>query len=831
MSSILADGSTEPIPAKAHDDAVVHVGTDTRFTVLTSQLIRLEHSSSGHFIDDTTQLVVSRDFAPVPHFDLIRTDDQVEILTEHLHLKYIPNRGFSRSGLSISLRQAVLAPHGGTWRFGDDWDPSEKFRTNLGGTARTLDEVDGETVLRPGLLATNGFSVLDDSNSLILQEDQWVRPRPGADPATGSTGDVDLYFFGYGQDYSKALKDFFALTGPTPLLRRAHLGNWWSRYHKYSEAEYLELMDRFEKEKLPFSVAVIDMDWHLVDIDPSLGNGWTGYTWNKDLFPDPPRFLGALHERGMEVSLNLHPAGGIRRHEDAYVPIAKQLGIDPESGQEIPFNIGSPEFTVAYLEHAHHTLEEQGVDLWWIDWQQGGDTSIPGLDPLWMLNHIHYLDSERERSRTAPDGTVETYRRRPATFSRFADASSHRTPIGFSGDTVTSWASLAFQPEFTATAANIGYFWWSHDIGGHMMGIKDSELMARWVQLGCFSPINRLHSSNSVFNSKEPWRFSRDARASMNAHLRLRHRLVPYLYTWSRRAHYNGIGPIRPMYHDYPRMMGAYSSRTQFLFGNIIIVPMVHQAHPQTHLAREKAWLPEGTWFDLPTGRRYCAGSDGLTVSLSRPLEQIPTLARAGSVIVLAENLREPAGQNPQHLGVVVVPGADGGFTLEEDNDSPAPTTEEVVRTTFTLTWNTADERARLEVQQHGAHASVPEYRDLTVHLLSTSTQPSAHCSGAEITVQTRAADGFTLGAGIDIHLKNVRLQDGLSIELDNIRVAPPALEHEAFTIFEPAEIDYDKKDQAWEIIQQGTTGGPLLSALRALDLPDSILTALSEIA
>lgn len=130
---------------------------------------------------------------------------------------------------------------------------------------------------------------------------------------------------------------------------------------------------------------------------------------------------------------------------------------------------------------------------------QGTNTKIEGLDPLWMLNHFHYLDSGR-------DG------KRPMTFSRYAGPGSHRYPVGFSGDTHITWDSLDFQPYFTNTASNIGYGWWSHDIGGHMMGYRDEELEVRWYQYGVFSPINRLHSSNSRFSGKEPWKFSMEAR-------------------------------------------------------------------------------------------------------------------------------------------------------------------------------------------------------------------------------------------------------------------------------------------------------------------------------
>ncbi|MBM6980199.1 MAG: alpha-glucosidase [Actinomyces succiniciruminis] len=828
MTSPLSSGADRPRPAPARPGAVV-AGPDWRFTVLTSRLIRMEYSREGNFVDAATQLVVSRDLGPVPDFEVRRSEDRVEIITEHLHLTYLPARGFSRSGLSVTLRTAVIGAHGGTWRYGDRWDPEEAYRTNLGGTVRTLDTVDGATAVQPGLLSITGHSVIDDSGSLLIQEDEWVRPRPHSDAANTATGpDKDLYFFGYGQDYRSALRDFFALTGPTPLIPRALLGNWWSRFHRYSEESYLELMDRFAAEQLPFSVAVIDMDWHLVDIDPAIGNGWTGYTWNRELFPDPERFLAALHERGMQVTLNLHPASGIRRHEDAYEPVARALGLDPATGADIPFNIGDKDFTAAYLEHAHHTLETQGVDFWWLDWQQGGDTDIPGLDPLWMLNHVHYLDSGRERS--GPGQT--SYRRRPITFSRFADASSHRTPIGFSGDTVTSWESLRFQPEFTATSANIGYYWWSNDIGGHMLGVKDDQMTARWVQLGCFSPINRMHSTMSVFNSKEPWRYSRDAHATMDAYLRLRHRLVPYLYTWARRAHAEGIGPVRPLYHDYPWRMGSYDNRNEFLFGDLLVMPITRPADPASRLAQEEAWLPQGTWFDLPTGRRYnAAAADGRMLTFSRPLEQVPVLARAGSVIVGAEDLGEAAGDNPRHLSVVVVPGADGEFVLEEDDGSPEPGPDGVVRTRFTLTWDEAAGSARLAITQDGPDGVVPEEREITVHLLSAGGQATARVNGTDTPVKERPADGFTLGGGLDVSLGTVCPADGVVLELSGVSTKPPSLADEVFRILEPAQMSYPAKDRAWGVVSSGATGGALIGGLRAAGLSEQLLAAISEVA
>lgn len=886
MTSPLSQAPAAPRPAPARPDAVV-AGPTFRFTVLTSRLIRMEHSPTGVFCDEATQLVLDRDLGDPGPFQVVRGEDHLEIITEHLHLTHVPSLGFSRSGLNVRLRTTTLSPHGGAWYHGDAWDPQEAFPTNLGGTTRTLDEVDGRTALEPGLLALTGIAVLDDSSSLLLTQDEWVAPRPAGGRL--QDGAQDLYLFGYAQDYRGALTDFFRLSGPTPLIPRALLGNWWSRYHPYSDQEYLALMDRFAAERLPLSVAVIDMDWHLVDIDPAIGTGWTGYTWNRELFPDPPAFLEDLHRRGMLVSLNVHPAQGIRRHEEAYEAVCSDLGLEASHGADVPFSVGDRDFVGSYLSRIHHVLEDQGVDFWWLDWQQGGTTTIPGLDPLWMLNHIHYLDSGRERP-AGPDGGL---RRRPVTFSRFADASSHRTPVGFSGDTITTWDSLRFQPEFTATAANIGYYWWSNDIGGHMFGVRDDAMAARWVQLGCFSPINRLHSTRSVFNSKEPWRYSRDARATMEAHLRLRHRLVPYLYTWARRAAVEGVGPVRPLYHDHPHQEGAYAHRRTFLFGDLLVVPMTAPLDAITGLGRETAWLPEGRWYDLPTGRRYEAGPAGRALSLSRPLDRLPVLARAGSIIPLAAGLDEAAGDNPRELEIVVVPGGDGVFVLEEDDGSPAPGPQQTARTVLELSWPGAQgggsgpageagaqgriddgapagpaeptgprrqgavlpdgasgqgiargegarsaDRARLSIRLEGGSPVVPETRHLRVRLLA------AECSGASLEVgasgrrrglspRSVAADGFTLGAGVLLDLGELsreELEHGVELVLEGAVEAPAPWREELYGLLEPARLDYLAKDRAWEAVERGLSGTALLAELEALGLPEELRSAVTEL-
>ena len=123
------------------------------------------------------------------------------------------------------------------------------------------------------------------------------------------------------------------------------------------------------------------------------------------------------------------------------------------------------------------------------------------------------------------------------------------------------------------TSSGFGY--WSHDIGGHMQGVKDDELSGRWVQYGVFSPIMRLHSTSSRFNSKEPWRFRPEIRAVMEDFLRLRHRMIPYLYTMNYRQYAEGIPLVLPMYYAYPDMDEAYRVPNQYLFGSELMVAAI----------------------------------------------------------------------------------------------------------------------------------------------------------------------------------------------------------------------------------------------------------------
>lgn len=874
-----------------NEEAVIQ-GEHWRIGILSEALVRVEWSESGLFEDRPTQIVMNRSFGRTPKFHVTHNSDNLVVIeTPALTLSY-NKKPFSSEGLSVAAKRSTS--HYRIWHYGDG-----DHNGNLGGTARTLDQCDGATTLDKGVASRHGWAVIDDSRSNVWRDMPTIPDGPSQGKANPygvwltprSHQETDIYIFAHGNEYASAVQDLYRLTGPQPLLPRWALGNWWSRYYRYSQSEYEQLMRGFCEENLPFSVAVLDMDWHLVDIPAQYGHGWTGYTWNKELFPDPPAFLKSLHDMGMHVTLNDHPRDGYRSFEDGYAEAAQAMGIDPDSGATVNFDIADPLFLRTSM-HMHHRLEKQGVDFWWIDWQQGSLSREPGLDPLWMLDHAHYCDSGR-------DGHW------PLTFSRYAGVGSHRYPVGFSGDTVISWDSLKFQPYFTATASNVGYGWWSHDIGGHMLGTRDDELEARWFWLGAFSPINRLHSSASDFLTKDPRSFAEPARSSMSAALRFRQRMLPYLYSMNWRAHEAGLPVVEPLYwvHSDPE---AYAFHDEFYFGTqLLVAPIVDPADEFTGMGSAQVWLPAASdnapvksgemlreadskgaivpkdaaaagdtshidtsttteasaphlWFDIFTGRAYEA-PQARHLCVFRPLNQIPVFARSGAVLPLLPDTAQAlqAGtSNPRALEVLLAPGASGSFELVEDDGIYQHDSSQIHTARTRLTWNWQAGTFHVSSPQFSSQQQagiLPDSRSWCVcvrgvarpdnleQIRAYATNASGQCS--EVAAHA-SYDERTLS--LLVSCEAVESSAELDVDLPDLKIATNPLVSDAFDVLNRAKINTLTKDLAMNEISRFGVGA--LASFAALErdntreqvageppiwkshMPSTVIAALAEV-
>ncbi|RMZ90740.1 hypothetical protein DV736_g2039, partial [Chaetothyriales sp. CBS 134916] len=801
----------------ANAKAIVQ-GPNYRFTVLTDRLLRYEWAPDNQFEDRASTFAINRHF-PTPKFSVKNKggDERagLEIITDHFHVDY-DGTSFSSSGLMASF-SAKVTSWGAQWRFG------QTAPGNLGGTARTLDEVDGRCDMGLGVCSRSGFAVVNDSDSMLFDGNGFVAGRR---PSDAGDRRVDGYLFAYGHDYRRAIQALYQLSGKQPLLPRWALGNWWSRYYRYHQQEYIDLVDKFKDHDVPLSVAVVDMDWHLVNDDRVPHSGWTGYTWDDAVFPQPEVFGKEMHGRNLKITLNDHPHAGIHHHEDSYEEMAKALGHDASSKIPILFDPTNADFMHAYLTILHRNIEKVACDFWWIDWQQGTFSKVPGVDPLWVLNHFHMLDSCQQQGG------------RGIIFSRFAGPGSQRYPVGFSGDTITTWASLAFQPEFTATASNIGYGWWSHDIGGHMLGIRNDELVTRWVQLGVWSPIMRLHSTSNQWASKEPWLYRKESEETIEAYMRLRHRLIPYLYNMNVRAAIQDEPLVQPLYWHFPDRDEAYKLKNNYFFGSdLLVCPIVTKRDPRTNLAAVKAWLPPrkevgGKWIDIFTGTVYDADRE---LKLYRPLSDIPVLARQGAIITLdAASVPSNGGVNPEAYELLVVVGRDGQATVFEDPDD-----DDTAKEALTSPGQRASPRkSEIEYNQESGTLTVRvaagARKEWTVRFLGLGSTGAEKLRGltvgvdnVDVTAQSTIRDAA--GAGLVVQVRPTAEKDEsgknktivISLGQTNPQLAIVDHQPRIRELLLDCQVEFALKDKLWAIVDGGSSNvkiGSLLSVLTSAE-------------
>ncbi len=751
ITAFTASAKENPV---ANPDAVVTSG-NARFTVLTDRLIRMEWSENGRFEDNATLAIVNRNL-PVPAYTVKPSGSGVIIKTKSLTLRYDGSGKFNENNLVVSFRM-----NGRTVT----WKPGMDEGGNLMGTIRTLDGCEGFDKLTKrgdemdkGVISRDGWAIVDESDRHLLVENEttwgnWVAPRP--------EGKVqDLYIFAYGHDYKSALKDFTKVSGKIPMPPKYVFGYWWSRYWAYSDEEFLALGKEFRDRKLPIDVMVIDMDWHdtypvskKVHKTDEFGEkiGWTGYTWNRDLFPDPEGFLAEVHEMGLKTSLNLHPASGILPREFCYEDFVKDYlsrtsdydgpegyiykagdrlpdGKPAKKGYKaaVPYRMSQMEWADAYFNSVIDPLENQGVDFWWLDWQQWKESKyMEGLSSTFWVNHVFFNDKVRKNR-----GKDLSRASRPFIYHRWGGLGSHRYQLGFSGDTYIEWDVLKFLPWFTATASNVGYGYWGHDIGGHYQkdGKKhlstDPEMYTRWLQYGVFTPIFKTHCTTSELLERRFWAFP-DHYEIMKEAVELRYALTPYIYDAARQTYDTGVSMTRPLYYYYPEDERAYSWNEEFMFGdNILATVLCEPMNPETGLTERKMWFPAGNdWYDMAHNQLIKGGT---TKTLYYAIDENPWFIKAGAIIPLAgegiQNLQDPTNA----WRIYIAPGAGKSeYTRYEDDGLSQAYDTEYATTRISKTSSSSKCTVTVDARK-GEYKDMPVDRQLSVIFGGLGRKPSS---------------------------------------------------------------------------------------------------------
>lgn len=733
LGAITLKGETKGNP-KADPGAVVTSG-NARFTVLTPEMIRIEYSDKGVFEDRATFTVINRQL-DVPQYKTSEDETFLYLETAKLKMKY--RKGSNPKTLPASSSNlSITIDHNGREVL---WYPGKPDPMNLKGTCRTLDGSNGQnkrSEMEDGLISRSGWAVIDDSwtsaradgsRSFALEADEnlgydWWSDRN--DPHA-----MDIYFLGYGNNYKKALSDYTSIAGKIPLPPAYVFGYWYSKYSSYSADDYRDIMNNLSSNDIPTDVMILDMDWHWNGSEGSMSGGrggWTGWSWNTNLIPDPVGLLKEMHDRNFKVALNLHPADGVNSVEspEFFTAMNEDLrgkyNVNASSGKTIPWYLDYTDFTDSFFRTIIREHESEGVDFWWLDWQQHLTSPYTnGLGQTFWCNHVFYNDMAANR----PD-------RRPVIFHRWGGLGSHRYQIGFSGDALINFPTLAFQPYFTATASNVGYGYWGHDLGGHAFTdektVNDPELVLRWIQFGVFTPIFRTHATNDSRIERRIWMFPNFP--DMLEAVKLRYSLFPYIYTMAREAYDTGISLCRPLYYEYPEVEEAYAYEEEYFFGSDILVAPIVEAS-ENGVCTKTIWFPEGNWWSVATNE-LIEGPCTMTMEFSKT--DIPYFYREGSIVPLNPASVKNVTEHPEHLVINVVSGKEGKGKLYEDEGDNSDYDVAFATTAFTQTLN-GNKRTLVINPREGNSSNLPAMRSYTVNVYNSNAPQAVVVNGDAIT-------------------------------------------------------------------------------------------------
>lgn len=713
---------------KASDDAIV-VSGNARFTVLFPEMIRIEYSDSGVFEDRATFAVVNRRMENIPNFSTSEDDDFLYINTDKINLKY-------RKGTNPMTE--TPSPDNLSINFTMDgqpveWFPGKPDSLNLKGTTRTLDGSNGDNKrkdMENGVVSRSGWAVIDDSWSNVRPDGSrsyafepneemgydWWAPRK-------DEGALDLYFLGYGKDYKKAVSDFVKIAGNIPLPPDYVFGYWYSKYSSYSADDFRQIVADLKANNIPADVLILDMDWHWNGNSDSQSQGiggWTGWSWNTNLIPDAKGLLKDIHDNKLRTALNLHPADGVDSIESPryFEAMVKDLSGKYKNGRNIAYAIDYPDFTKSFFNNIIRDHEAEGVDFWWLDWQQHLTSKFnPALGETFWNNHVFFNDMATNR----PD-------HRPLIFHRWGGLGSHRYQIGFSGDALVNYPTLAFQPYFTSTASNVGYAYWGHDLGGHVIAeeemINDPELLLRWIQFGVFTPIFRTHATKDPRIERRVWTF--DNFPLILDAIHLRYTLFPYFYTMARQTYDTGIGMVRPLYYEFPDDEQSYTYENEYFFGDDILVAPIVEPSVDGKTTEKKIWLPKGEWWCVATSEMIKGGRE---IDMNFGLDQIPYFYRQGAIIPLNPPTVMSMTERPDVMILDVVAGADGLASLYEDQGDNSDYATNFARTVFRHLSTSRDEVITIEPRE-GSDIGLVKARAWTVNLLGCKRPEKVSING-----------------------------------------------------------------------------------------------------
>jgi alpha-D-xyloside xylohydrolase len=569
---------------------------------------------------------------------------------------------------------------------------------------------------------------------------RWKTPNPSSDTSLWSeVGDGVDYYFLYGPDLDAVVAGYRHVTGQAPMMPRWAFGFWQSRERYKTQQESLDVLAEFRRRHIPLDVMV--QDWQYWKIDQ-----WGSHQFDKERFPDPDAWIRQIHEQHAKLMISVwgkfYPGTDNFRalHDAGYLydgPLTGHykdwLGY-PYTFYDA-FNAGARQM---FWDQVKPALFDKGVDAWWMDATEpdlvqpletlegqrtlanptGMGTGARVLNGYSLLNSQGIYEGQRA---TRPDQRVFILTR-----SAFAGQQRYASAT-WSGDITTTWTAFRRQIPAGLGFSLSGVPYWATDTGGFAVtpafahapqspadAAEWKELNVRWFQYSTFCPLLRVHGQ---WPNREMWFLGGESDPAYQTELkfdRLRYRLLPYTYSLAGDVTHHAGTMLRPLVMDFPDDVKVRNLGDEFLFGPAFLVSPVTTYQARTR----KVYLPAGAaWYDFWTGQSLVGGQ---TIDAPAPYDTMPLHIRAGSIVPVGPALEYTDEKPPDPITLYVYAGADGHFTLYED-DGASYQYEHGAYAEIPIAWN--DARGALTIgARQGSFDGMLAERTFRVVLVSKTT-------------------------------------------------------------------------------------------------------------
>lgn len=520
-------------------------------------------------------------------------------------------------------------------------------------------------------------------------------------------------------DADDIIASYRKVTGEVPLMPSWAFGYIHCRERFHSQEELLSTARRFREEQIPIDLIV--QDWQYWG-----RYGWNAMRFDEEHYPDPAKMVSDLHDMDMKLMISVwskmdpnSEVGKIAQERGHFIPNTTWIDFFDEDASSFYWS-----------NFRDRLLKPYGIDAWWQDATEPENDDLEGRKILknTVPGEVYRNVYPVMVSKTIFEGLAkDDPERRPMIFTRSGFSGVQRYgAVLWSGDVGNDWKTLRYQISSGLGFVATGLPWWTYDAGGFFRPYDQYsnedyiERMIRWIQVGTFLPMMRVHG---YMSNTEPWQYGPEAQRIITEQIRLRYRLLPYIYSEASRVTTEGYTLMRPLIFDFPDDTDALKQDNEYMFGqSLLVCPVTEKG-----VSQWRVYLPEneGGWYDFRTGRKYGNGWSEVPVTI----EDIPVFAKAGSILPLGPVKQHAAEKSDEPLTINVYPGADACFNLFEDDGLSVDGSS----STIPFTWDDSSRTLTIGKRQ-GSFEGMEETR--TFNIAVTGTEKSIRYDGRKVTVR-----------------------------------------------------------------------------------------------